>query len=110
MDGHISRFIRRLLRRHAQLEESRLVDRRFVCRIFQIQTFVGQVPQVLILGVVGFLIDLQRDIVLFCILNFLFTGIKFPEPPRSNDIHLRSKRMDGKLKTHLIVALAGAQP
>ena len=69
---------------------------------------MAQVPQVLILGVVGFLVDLQRDVVRLCVLDLLFTAVQLPETPRSDDVHLRCKCVDGQLETNLIVALAGA--
>ena len=49
----------------AQLKEAGLVVLRLVARIFQIKTFVAQMPQVLVLRVVGLPADLQRDVMSF---------------------------------------------
>ena len=69
---------------------------------------MAEVPQVLILGVVGLLVDLQRNVVCFRILDLLFTAVQLPETPRSDNIHLRCKCVNSQLETNLIVALAGA--
>ena len=37
---------------------------------------MAEVPQVLILGVVGLLVDLQRNVVCFRILNLLLTAVQ----------------------------------
>ena len=69
---------------------------------------MAEVPQVLVLGVVSLLVDLQRNVVCFRILDLLLTAVQFPETPRSDDVHLRCKCMNSQLETNLIVALAGA--
>ena len=53
VDGDVSRNVGSLLGRNAELEKTGLVDGSFVCRIFEVEAFVGQMPQVLVLGVVG---------------------------------------------------------
>ena len=108
MNGNIGRLVRCHFRRNTQLEEARLVDRCFVGRQLEIQTLMAEVPQILILGVVGLLVDLQRNVVRFRILDLLLTAVQLPETPRSNDVHLRCKCMNSQLETNLIVALAGA--
>ena len=69
---------------------------------------MGQMPDVLILGVVCFTVDLQRNVVCFRILDFFFSRFDAPLSPRSDDGHFGSKRLNGQLETDLIVALAGA--
>jgi len=108
VDGDVSRNVGSLLGRNAELEKTGLVDGSFVCRIFEVEAFVGQMPQVLVLGVVGLLVDLERDVVLFRVLDLLLTAVEFPESPRSDNVHVRSKCLDGQLETYLIVALTGA--
>jgi len=58
-------LVRRGLGADAQLKEAGFVVLRLVARIFQIKTFVAQMPQVLVLGVVGLPADLQRDVMSF---------------------------------------------
>ena len=106
MDGHISRLIRRCFRRNAHFQN--LIILRLVCRILQIQTLMGQMPDVLILGVVGLTVDLQRNVMCFCVINFLVTAVQLPETPRSQYLHLRCKCLDCQLETYLVIALAGA--
>ena len=108
MDGDVSRLVRRHFRGNTQFEEARLVERRLVRRQLKIQTLVAQMPQVLILGVVSLLVDLQRDVVRLSVLDLLLTAVQLPETPRSDDVHLRCERMDRQLETNLVVALAGA--
>ena len=64
-------------------------------------------PQVLILGVVGFTVDLQRNVVSLCIVDLFVTALDGPFSPRSDDCHIRSVCLDCQLETNLIVALAG---
>ena len=42
------------------------------------------------------------------IVDLLVPALDVPLPPGSDDLHLRGKALDGQLKPHLIVALAGA--
>lgn len=44
---------------NAQLEEAGLIVLRLVGGVLEVETLVAQVPQVLILGVVGLTVDLQ---------------------------------------------------
>ena len=67
-----------------------------------------QMPEVLILGVVGLAVNLQRDVVRLCIVDFLLARLDAPLAPWRNDGHVRCKVLDGKLKADLVVALAGA--
>ena len=69
---------------------------------------MGQMPNVLVLGVVGLAVNLQRNVVCFCVINFLVAAVQLPETPRSQNLHLRCESLDSQLETNLIVALAGA--
>ena len=69
---------------------------------------MAEVPEVLVLGVVGLSVDLERNILCLGIGDLFLTGLKFPGSPRGDDLHVGSVCLDGELKTHLIVALAGA--
>ena len=108
MHGHIGRHIGCLLRGNAELQESFLVVLRLVCRILQIQPLVREVPDVFILGVVGFATDLQRHVVCFRIGDLFLTGFDAPFPPRCDDGHVRGKCLDCHFEADLVVALAGA--
>ena len=65
-------------------------------------------PQVLVLGIVGLTVDLKRNMMRFCVIDFFVTALNAPFTPRSDDLHIRSESLDRKLKTNLVVALAGA--
>ena len=69
---------------------------------------MAQMPEVLILRVVGLTVNLQRNIVCFRLSDFLFTGLDIPLTPRSDDRHLRCEVLYGQLETNLIVSLTGA--
>ena len=69
---------------------------------------MGQMPQVHILGIVGFPVDLEGNVVRFSVVDFFISGFDRPFPPGSNDLHGRCQRLDRQLKPYLVVALAGA--
>ena len=69
---------------------------------------MAQVPQVLVLGVVGLTVDLQGDVVRLGVVDLLVAALDVPLTPRSNDGHIRAESLQGQLETHLVVALAGA--
>ena len=107
-DRDKSGIIRRLLGRHGHFKEPVLAIGRLVCRIFQVKPFMGKVPEVLILGIVGFAVDFERNVMRLGIGDLILAGFELPFPPRGNDRKFRGKRLDCKLKAHLIVSLAGA--
>ena len=106
--GDVFRFVRRLRGRNGELQEAVLIVLRLVDRVFQIQTFMGQVPHVLVFGIIGLAGDLQRHVVSFGVVDLFVAGFDVPFPPGRDDLHIRGKTADGHLKTHLVVALAGA--
>ena len=65
-------------------------------------------PEVLVLGVVGLAVYLQRHIVRFCVLYLLLAGLDAPLTPGSDDRHIRCKVLNGKLEAYLVVALTRA--
>ena len=69
---------------------------------------MGQVPQVLVLGVIGLPGDLQRHVVGLGVVDLLVPALDVPLPPRGNNLHLRSKALDGQFKADLIVSLSSA--
>ena len=77
-------------------------------RILQIHTLVAQVPQVAVHRIVGFLGDGQRNIVCLGIVHSLLTGLNIPLTPGSDDLQVGSQCLYGRLKTNLVVALAGS--
>ena len=68
---------------------------------------MAQVPQVLVLGVVGLTGDLQGHVVGLGVVDLLLTGLDVPLTPRGDDLHVGGEALDGQLETDLIVALAG---
>ena len=91
-----------------QLQKARLIVLRLVARVLKVKALMAQVPQVLILGVVGLAVDLQRDVMCLGIVDLFVTALDVPLTPRSDDLQVRCKVHDGQFKAHLIVALAGA--
>ena len=69
---------------------------------------MAQMPQVLVLGVVRLTAELQRDVMGLGIVDLLIAALDVPLTPRSDDLQIGCKVHDGQLKSHLIVALAGA--
>ena len=108
VDGHIGGHIGCLLGADTQLQKAGLVVLGLVGGALQIQTLVAQMPQVLVLGVVGLTVDLQGDVVRLGVVDLLVTALDVPLTPRSDNGHIRAQCLEGQLKTHLIVALTGA--
>ena len=69
---------------------------------------MGQVPEVLVLGVVGLAAYFQRNIVGLCVLYFLLPGLDVPYTPGGDDSHVRGIGLYCQFKAYLVVALAGA--
>ena len=65
-------------------------------------------PHVFVLGVVGFTVDLEGNIVRLGVVDLFLTGLDAPLTPRGDDGHIGGKVLNGQLETNLIVALAGA--
>ena len=108
VDGHIGGLVRSLEGGHAHLQEAGLVQIGLVGGIFKVKALMAQVPQVLILGVVGLSGDLQGHVVSLGVVDLLLTGLDVPLTPRGDDLHIGSETLDGQLETDLIVALAGS--
>ena len=108
VDGHIGRGVGSLLGADTQLQETGVVVLGLVGGALQIQALVAQMPQVLVLGVVGLAVDLQGDVVSLGVVDLFVTALDVPLTPGSNDGHIRAQGLESQLKTHLIVALAGA--
>ena len=93
---------------HAHFKESLLLVGGFVAGILKIQTLVGEMPEVLVLGVIGLTVYLQRHVVRLGVVDLLIAGLYRPLAPGSYYGHIGSKVLYGQLETDLIVALAGA--
>src|SRR5699024_11836924 len=75
----------------------------------QVQALVGQVPEVLVLGVVGLPVDAQRDVVGLGVVDLLVPALDVPFPPGGDDGHVGSQgdRKSTRLKsTHVSSAYA----
>ena len=99
-------MVGRLFGRDPQLEN--FIVHRFVGRVLEIEPLVGEVPHVLVLGVVGLAGNLQRDVMRFGVRNFILPAFEVPDPPRRDDRHVGGECLDGQLKPDLVVALSGA--
>ena len=75
VDGHIGRGVGSLLGADTQLQETGVVVLGLVGGALQIQTLVAQMPQVLVLGVVGLAVDLQGDVVSLGVVDLLVTAL-----------------------------------
>ena len=92
----------------AHFQEAGLIVQRLIGRVLQVQALVAQVPEVLVLGVVGLPGDFQGHLVGLGVVDLLVPALDVPLPPGGDDGHLRGEALDGQLKPHLVVALAGA--
>ena len=108
LEFHIGGLVGCIQGRNAHFQEAGLLVLRLIACVFQVQTFMGQMPEVLVLGIVGLTVDLQRDVMGFGIVDLFISGFDGPFTPGSNDGHVRSEMLDSKFKADLIVALAGA--
>ena len=108
VDGHIGGNVGGLQGGDAHFQEAGLFVVRLVGGVFQVKPLVAQVPQVLVLGVVGLPADLQGDVMGFGEVDLLVPGLDVPLPPGGDDLHVRGEPLDGQLKPNLIVALAGS--
>ena len=108
IQGHVSGRVGSRGGGDAHLQKAGLVVLRLVGRVLQIQALVAQVPQVLVLGVVGFTADLQGDIVGLGIVDLLIAALDIPLPPRGDDGHFGGEALDSQLEADLVIALAGA--
>ncbi len=79
--------------------EAGLIVRRLVAWVFQIKTLVAQMPQVLVLGVVGLPADLQRDVMSLGIVDLFIAALDVPLAPRGDDLQVGCKVHDGQLKS-----------
>ena len=75
----------------AHLQEAGLVILRLVGGVLQVQALVAQVPEVLILGVVGLPADLQGDVVGLGVVDLLVPALDVPLPPGGDDLHAREQ-------------------
>ena len=108
VERDVGRGVRRVDGADAHLEEALLLVLRLVARILEVQTLVAQVPEVLVLGVVGLAVDLQGHIVRLGVSDLFLTRLDVPLPPRGDDGHVGREVLDRQLEPDLIVALAGA--
>jgi hypothetical protein len=78
VDGDVGRGVGGLLGGNAQLQEARLIVLRLQGRLFEVEALMAQVPQVLVLGVVGLTVDLQGDVVGLGVVDLLVTALDAP--------------------------------
>ena len=108
IERDIGRSIGGLQRGDAHLEEALLLILRLVARVLEVEALVREVPEVLVLGVVGLAADLEGDVVRLGVVDLLLARLDGPLPPGGDDRHIRRKVLDRQLKTDLVVTLAGA--
>ena len=108
VDGHVGGLVGGLEGADAHLQEAGLLILGLVGRVLQIQALVAQVPDVLVLGVVGLPADLQGHVVGLGVVDLLVPALDVPLSPGGDDGHVRGEPLDGQLEPHLVVALAGA--
>ena len=108
MQRDIARDIRGVFGGDTEFQKAGFVVERLICRVLQIHSLMGKMPNVFIFGIVGFAADLQRNLMRFGICDFFLARFDAPFPPGCNHLHIRRKRLDSHFKPHLIIALAGA--
>ena len=108
VEGDIGRRVRRVDGGDAHLEEALLLVLRLVARILEVETLVAEVPEVLVLGVVGLPVYLQRHVVRLSVGDLLFPGLDAPLTPGGDDGHVGDEVLESQLEPDLVVALAGA--
>ena len=102
----LGRFIRRLLRGHAQLQQ--LVVVRRIGGVFQFQSFVADVPDVTVAAIAVALLHRALYAVSLTIGHLILTRLHIPDSPGSDDLKLGRQCLDRQLETHLVITLAGA--
>ena len=83
---------------------------RRVGRIFQFQAFVADVPEVPVTAVALGMVKRQIDAFALAVRDFVFAGLEFPDirhSPGSDNLQVRSQRLDAQLKTDLVISLSG---
>ena len=108
VQGDVGRFVRGLQGGNAHLQEAGLFVLGLVAGVLQVEALVAQVPEVLVLGVVGFPADLEGHVMRLGVVDLLVPGLDGPFPPGSDHGHVRQEVLDGQLEADLVVALAGA--
>ena len=79
-------------------------------RIFELETFVADVPQVAVTAVALGVVERKINAVGFAVRNLVVAGLHCPEichTPRGDNFDIRSQSFDAQLEADLIVALAG---
>ena len=89
VNGYIRRHVGCVYGRNAHFKEAGLFVLRLVACVLKVKTLMGEVPHILILGVVGLAVDLKRNVVCLCVLDLLLTGLDVPLTPGGNDLHTR---------------------
>ena len=105
---NIGRLVRRINGGNAHFQKALLFILRLVSCIFQVQTLMGQMPEVLVFGIVGFTIDFQGNVMFFRVFDLFLTALDVPFTPGSDDGHVGGKRFDRQFKTNLVVSFSGA--
>ena len=108
VERDIGRLVGCVDRGDAHLEEAGLLILRLVARILEVKSLMREMPHVLILGIVGLAVDLQRNVMRLGVVDLLIAGLDVPLAPRCDDRHAGGKRLDRQLKANLVVALACA--
>ena len=104
----IQDYVRCFFRRYTKYKKMIVV--RFAGRIFQFQSFMADVPEVTVTAVAVVSGKRQVNSVCLAVCNLCFTGIHFPfiTSPGSDDLDIRSKCLDAKLKTDLVISFSGS--
>ena len=103
-DFHIFRGVGSGFRRfgnHAQIRFG------FVPGIFQVGAFMAQMPEIGVHAVGPRFGYRHGNAAFFRIIDGVFPRTDVPQPPRRNNLQMRSQRLDGQLEPDLVVALAG---
>ena len=106
--GHIFALIGSLLGSHTKYQQMLVVG--LVAGIFQLQTFVADVPDVTVTAVGRIGGERKVNTMSLAVLDFGFTGVHVPliASPGSDDLDIGSQSLDAQLETDLVVTLTGS--
>ena len=77
----------------------------FIPRIFKVAAFVADVPDIFVSGVDLFNCLSDWNVVISSVLDKVFSGMKIPDSPRSDNLDSRSECVDGSFETYLVITL-----
>ena len=107
--GDMLRLIRGILRCAAEHKQMLVIRREG--RVFKLETFVTDVPEVTVTAVAVLSGEGKIDTMCLAVVDLILAGFHGPDighTPWCDDADIRGQRLDAKLETDLVVAFAGS--